>query len=127
MDTRKVHSLKKLKEKRDSLRKNLTPAEATLWLALKNSQLHKRKFIRQHSIGPYIADFYCAPEMLIVELDGQGHFDPLAVEYDAERTKRLNELGYTVVRFENKMVFKHMDMVLAEIVRHFKESAGRAV
>ena len=122
MKKNQIHTLGALKEKRDFLRKNLTPAEATLWLAIKGSKLNGRKFIRQHSIDNYIADFYCPAEMLIIELDGQGHFDPIAAQYDAERTKHLNELGYRVLRFENKLVFKHMDMVLAEIARHFKET-----
>jgi len=120
MENKKLHSLPILKEKRKALRKNLTPAEATLWTALKNSQLQNRKFIRQHSIEHYIADFYCPTEKLIVELDGQVHFDSAAAEYDAQRTKRLNELGFTVVRFENKLVFQDMPSVLNHIVSHFK-------
>jgi len=121
MKKNQIHTLGALKEKRDFLRKNLTPAEATLWLSIKGSKLNGRKFIRQHSIDNYIADFYCPAEKLIVELDGQGHLDPIVAQHDEERTKHLNQLGYTVLRFENKLVFKHMDMVLAEIARHFKE------
>ncbi len=121
MENRKLHSLSVLKEKRTTLRKTLTPAEATLWLALKNSQLHGRKFIRQHSIEFYIADFYCPAEKLIVELDGQGHFTEEGMEYDTKRTQRLNELGFTVVRFENKLVFHNMPEILHEIASHFKK------
>jgi very-short-patch-repair endonuclease len=54
MENKKLHSLPILKEKRATLRKNLTPAEAKLWTSLKNSQLQNRKFIRQHSIEKYI-------------------------------------------------------------------------
>ena len=121
MENKKIHSLPILKEKRKTLRKTLTPAEATLWLALKNSQLHGRKFIRQHSIEFYIADFYCPAENLIVELDGQGHFTEEGIEYDTKRTQRLNELGYTIIRFENKLVFHNLPEILNEIASYFKK------
>ncbi len=120
MENKKLHSLTALKEKRTALRNNLTPAEAKLWASLKNAQLQNRKFIRQHSIENYIVDFYCPAEKLIVELDGQVHFNPGAAEYDAARTARLNELSFTVVRFENKLVFQDLPGVLKEIESNFK-------
>lgn len=121
MENHKIHTLPKLKDFRTQLRNNLTPAEAALWKALKGKQLMNRKFIRQHSIENYIADFYCPEERLIIELDGQVHFAPQAMEYDQQRTQRLNELGFTVVRFENKQVFHHMQSVLDHIAAHFKQ------
>jgi very-short-patch-repair endonuclease len=63
-----------LKKARRDLRKNLTPAEATLWLMLKNKQLEGRRFRRQFSIGNFIVDFYCPSEKLVIELDGANHF-----------------------------------------------------
>ncbi|HXV09235.1 MAG TPA: DUF559 domain-containing protein, partial [Burkholderiales bacterium] len=59
--------------RRRTLRANLTAAEAVLWRAIKHSGLHGRKFRRQQSIGPYIVDFYCPVERLIVELEGSAH------------------------------------------------------
>ncbi len=50
---------KYLKKYRRKLRNNLTPAEATLWLHLKNKQLNARRFRRQFSVNNYILDFYC--------------------------------------------------------------------
>ena len=119
MENKKIHTLPVMHENRTNLRKNLTPAEATLWLALKNRQLQNRKFIRQHSIEKYIVDFYCPAEKLIVELDGQVHFNDVAHEYDTRRTERLNELGFKLIRFENKLVFRHLPELLAEIASHF--------
>jgi very-short-patch-repair endonuclease len=52
---------------------------------------------------------------LIVELDGQVHQNPTAMEYDEKRTMFLNGLGYKVKRFENKMVFDNLRSVLMEI------------
>jgi very-short-patch-repair endonuclease len=117
----RIHTLKHLQDYRSTLRKNLTPAEATLWKFLKNKQLKGRKFTRQHSIENYIVDFYCSSEKLIIELDGQVHFNAMASQYDAERSERLNHLGYTVVRFENKLVFENIEGVLDYIASHFSE------
>ncbi len=117
----KIHTLPHLKDNRKQLRKSLTPAEARLWVALKNSQLHNRKFIRQHSIRNYIVDFYCASEKLVVELDGQVHFNAIASTNDAERDLRLRELGIRVIRFENKLVFNNLDGVLRGIANCFSD------
>ena len=115
-----IHSFKHLKEKREVLRRSLTPAEATLWKALKGSKLQGRKFIRQHSIENYIADFYCAEERLIVELDGQGHLNAGTQLYDSDRDENLRALNFKVIRFENKFVFENLDGVFADIRAQFK-------
>src|SRR2546430_11027834 len=65
-----VHNVARLKPRRRELRRRLTIAEARLWNHLKESSLRGRKFRRQHSVGPYILDFYCPGERLAVELDG---------------------------------------------------------
>ncbi|TPN87441.1 endonuclease domain-containing protein [Aquimarina algicola] len=120
MKKRKIHSRKELQALRKELRNRLTPAEATLWKHLKSKQLQGRRFQRQHSIERYIVDFYCASEKLIIELDGQGHYTPQGMKKDAIRTERLQVLGFTVIRFENKMVFDQLPLVLATIQDHFK-------
>lgn len=108
-----------LRQYRKALRNNLTPAEAKLWSMLKNGNLLNRKFRRQHSIEDYIVDFYCPTERLIIELDGQVHFDTEQIALDAERDRRLTDMGYTVLRFENKRVFEDAEDVLRIIVAHF--------
>ncbi|MBC7391167.1 MAG: endonuclease domain-containing protein [Opitutaceae bacterium] len=115
----KLNNLPKLKTRRTELRKALTPAEATLWKHLQNSQFEGKKFRRQHSVGNYILDFYCPSEKLAVELDGAGHFTEEGVEYDEKRTEFLKSIGIKVIRFENENVFKCLDHVLEEIKRNF--------
>ncbi len=61
-----LNNLSYLKDNREHLRKNMTEAELVLWKVLKDKKLCKRKFRRQHSIGNYIADFYCMSERLII-------------------------------------------------------------
>ena len=42
------------------LRKEASFPERLLWSRLRAKQIGGLKFRRQHPIGPYIADFYCA-------------------------------------------------------------------
>jgi very-short-patch-repair endonuclease len=111
-----IHNLPHLAEYRDELRKQLTPAEASLWNMLKNSQLEGRKFRRQHSVGNYILDFYCPSEKLAIELDGARHFSGRGAAEDRERTAYLESKGILVIRFENKQVFDERDWV-ADMIR----------
>ena len=119
MTTNKLHTRFVMKPRRKKLRRNLTPAEATLWRSLKGSQPSGRKFRRQHSVGKYILDFYCVEEWLAVELDGEVHRNERAVIYDNERTLYLKKAGIKVVRFENFLVFDEMEYVLHRIANWF--------
>jgi len=120
VDKNQIHTRKELAQLRKELRRNLTSAEAFLWEHLKSRKLDDRRFTKQHSIGGYIVDFYCASEKLVVELDGEVHNNPEAIEYDEKRTGYLNGLGYKVIRFENRMVFDFLDSVLEGIKDNFK-------
>ena len=116
----KIHNEERLKIIRRALRSNATSAEAALWKYLQKSQLRGRKFRRQHSIGTYVVDFYCPPEKLAVELDGEVHSDPGRREYDAEREVYLRDQGIRIVRFENKEVFENLEIVLEGMAWHFR-------
>ncbi|MCW3071393.1 MAG: hypothetical protein JWO44_1283 [Bacteroidetes bacterium] len=111
----KINNRVYLKERRRSLRNNLTPAEAKLWKLIQNGKLNGLKFRRQHSLGNYIVDFYCPQFLLAIELDGQIHFNPVNEERDIKRTEYINSLGIKVLRFENKEVFEKTEFVLEEI------------
>ena len=92
----------------------MTPAEKMLWEALRNRQLSGFKFRRQHPLGPFITDFYCAEKRLVVEIDGGIH--SLQRDQDAQRTRQFNEFGYRVIRFQNEEVETNLAMVLKEIL-----------
>lgn len=115
-----MYNHKYLKETRKELRNNATSAEAFLWKYLSKSKLRGRKFRRQQSIENFVVDFYCPFEKLIIELDGEYHNRPEAMEKDLKRDKRLEKLGFTVLRFENKLVFDDLDGVLKTISANFK-------
>ena len=95
------------------LRNQATDAERALWRRLKGSQLGL-KFSRQIPIGPYICDFVCRSHHLIVELDGSQHHDQAG--YDADRTAKLESLGYRVIRFWNSEVSGNVAGVLEAIL-----------
>ena len=76
MKNQNLFNRKCLKFFRSSLRNNSTSAEAVIRNILKSKKLNARKFRRQHSIGNYIVDFFCASEKLVIELDGNPHNQP---------------------------------------------------
>lgn len=115
----KTHNRSNRKEFRRSLGSNLTPAEAQLWTLLKDAQLEGRKFRRQHSVGPYILDFYCPAERLAVELNGDTHRGLLAQERDARREKFISDQGVKILSFENKLVFESPEYILDRISESF--------
>ncbi len=98
------------------MRQVMPEAEARLWRQLRDRRLLGHKFRRQHSIGPYIADFACITARLVIELDGSQHAD--AEEADARRTAFMVAEGWTVIRFWNARVLTDVDNVLREIIAH---------
>jgi very-short-patch-repair endonuclease len=96
------------------MRHPLTPAEAKVWQRVRNQQLGV-KIRRQHPIGHFIADFYCASARLVIEIDGDTHAEPDQAEYDAARTRWLEERGYRVIRFSNNDVHANIEGVLGVI------------
>ena len=98
-----------------SMRHTATDAEHLMWQLLRAKSFINLKFRRQHVITPYIVDFYCHEISLVVELDGGQHGTDDAKEYDVERTKFLEALGLTVVRYWNHDVLGRTDVVLGDL------------
>jgi len=112
-----IHNRRPLKRIRRKLRHALTPAEATLWLHLRRSQIGGHKFRRQHSIGPYIVDYYCPAARTVLELDGATHDNPCAQARDAERDRYFECLGLRVIRVRSLDVIRNTDDVITYLVR----------
>jgi very-short-patch-repair endonuclease len=93
------------------MRRESTFNERILWRLLRNRRLNGLKFRRQVPIGPYIADFVCYSERLIVEADGPLH-DP---KKDAARDAWLIGQGFRVLRFPNDQITLCPDQVLERI------------
>jgi very-short-patch-repair endonuclease len=101
-------------ERARELRNNPTAAEELLWSRLRKSQLGGLKFSRQMPIAGHFADFACRSAKLVVELDGSQHLE-ISVA-DAERTRRIEAQGYTVIRFWNNDLTTNMAGVLEAIL-----------
>jgi len=95
------------------LRRSETPAEAALWALLRDRQLLGQKFRRQHPVGRFFADFYCAAARLAIEADGSSH-DGRALR-DHRRDAYFRRQGVTVLRFPNHLVLQQPDRVLHQI------------
>lgn len=116
----RLHSKLIFKDRKRGMRNNPTLHEALLWENLKGKKLGF-KFQRQHSIGPYIVDFYCAEGRLIIELDGEQHNQN--VEYDIERSKFFEFYKYRVLRFWNNEITSDIHPVLMKIKKYLSDLA----
>src|SRR5207344_3113431 len=105
-----------------ALRNQPTDAEKRLWHFLRAQKLRGRKFRRQAAIGPYVVDFVCFADKLIVELDGPQHLDPETIEHDEGRTNWLAAHGFRVVRFRNQERDENIRAVMDAIGRAIDES-----
>lgn len=90
----------------------MTRPERTLWALLRRNELGWH-FRRQHPVGPYILDFYCAAMKLAVEIDGPVHQEQ--TDRDQRRTTWLGKEGITVVRFSAEEIEARPAAVLAAI------------
>lgn len=97
------------------LREDSTHPEQMLWRQLRNRQICKTKFRRQHQIGPYITDFCCIEKRLVIEVDGDTHGYEKQEKYDEKRTEFLQQEGYQVVRFTNRDVTNNLAGVIERL------------
>ena len=110
-------------EQRRNLRRFATDAERVLWQHLRGRSLAGARFRRQHPLGPYVLDFYCAEARLCIEADGGQHWDPEQQTYDAARTAQLAAVGIRVLRFRNREILQERDAVLTAIAAAVKRGA----
>jgi len=70
----------------------MTGSETRLWSRQRARQLQGLKFRRQHGIGPYIVDFYCPEQFLVIEVDGDSHADADQILKDQLRDRYFQSL-----------------------------------
>ncbi len=103
----------KVKTVARQMRANPTESENLLWEHLRARRLNGFRFRRQHSLGQFIVDFYCAESRLVVEVDGPIH--QRRKEEDAIRDAFLEYRGLRVLRFTDTQVLHNLDEVLSDI------------
>jgi leucyl-tRNA synthetase len=111
---KRTSNREELLERRVYNRQNMPLAEDIVWEGVRMRRLGT-KFRRQQSFLNFIVDFYCSEVGLIVEIDGATHSTPEEISYDQYRQRKLEELGYTVIRFTNAEVIQTQDVVLDAI------------
>ena len=102
----------------------MTAAETILWGFLRTKP-GGYKFRRQHPLGIYIADFFCYPLKLVIEVDGKIHTQEDIRIRDVERQKLIEADGIRVIRFKNEEVMNHIDTVISTINAHIIEQKSR--
>ncbi len=106
-----------------AMRSAPTEAETQLWKLLRAKRLDVFKFRRQQPIGPFIADFVCMKERVIIEADGSQHIEN---ESDPRRTVFLEARGYRMLRFWNADVLARPDDVAQAIYRALMDPSPRS-
>ena len=86
--------------------------EWRLWLALRTRQVGGFKFRRQVPIPPFIADFACISQRLVVEIEGSGHE---SAAQDCARTEDLARRGWRVLRLWSSTVNGNLEWVIEQI------------
>lgn len=94
--------------------------EVLLWQRLKGKP-QGIAFRKQHPVGAYRADFYCAAAKLVIEVDGAAHDMGDRPMRDEARTKWLNGKGYQVIRVSASDVLRDADSAASSILA----AAGR--
>jgi very-short-patch-repair endonuclease len=95
------------------MRANPTEAERRLWSILRDRRFSSFKFRRQQLIEPYIADFVCLSERVIIEADGSQHSDSTD---DVRRDTYLRAQGFRLLRFWNNDILADEGAVSAAIL-----------
>ncbi len=105
----------KLVELAKHLRNNSTKSEVILWNYLKGKKMLGIDFTRQKPIDSYIVDFFCNKLMIAIEIDGYSHQLEVVYAKDIEKSRRLEELGIKLLRFQDVEVFQNIKGVLQVI------------
>jgi very-short-patch-repair endonuclease len=97
------------------LRRRMNRPETLLWHELRANRLDGLHMRRQHPIGPYVLDFFCASVKLAIEVDGGLHDLPERRERDAERGAWLGARGIRTLRVPAHVVENDIERVLTRI------------
>jgi very-short-patch-repair endonuclease len=110
---------KELKYLAREKRNNSTLGEILLWKNLLSKSRLGVQFNRQFPFENYILDFICRKLKLVIEVDGYSH--NFKHEEDNLRDKKLNDLGYEVLRISEQDVKHDFENVSRVVVFKVEE------
>ena len=90
--------------------------EVLLWQRLRGRREGHPAFRRQHPIGPYVLDFFCARARLCVEIDGGAHGFGDRPQADARRDAYLRHCGIRTIRYSAETVLEDPDGVARYLI-----------
>ncbi len=112
MDLKKYYN-GNLKDRSRYLRKHMTKAEEALWFSFLRGYIPRVH--RQRPMANFIVDFYIPKAGLVIEIDGDSHFQEGGKQKDKMRDLVLKNLNLEVLRFTNNDIFQSFDAVREEI------------
>jgi very-short-patch-repair endonuclease len=96
----------------------MTDGERKLWTELRQFRrwygIHVR---RQAPIGSYVVDFVVHERRIVIEVDGEHHFEPERQIRDRKRDEWLAGQGYAVLRFNTGEIADAFEGCIEEILR----------
>jgi very-short-patch-repair endonuclease len=101
------------------LRDEMSLPEVLLWQALRKAS-DGVKIRRQHPLGPYVLDFYCAEAKIAVEIDGIAHDMGDRPALDEVRERWLCDQDIEVMRIPAAEVLRSVSDTAEAIVRYCK-------
>ncbi len=98
-----------------ALRKKMTPAEARLWIHLRELRSEGLHFRRQSPRHGYILDFVCLDRRVIVEVDGASHADEDRARKDRVRDAVMAREGFVTLRYTNGAVLTDVEQIVEAV------------
>jgi very-short-patch-repair endonuclease len=108
-------------------RYEMTKAEACLWKFVLSGKKLGYTFNRQRPVLNFIADFMCKELKLIIEVDGYSHFIDDVIIKDEKKQNKLENLGYTVIRFQDSEILNQIDRVRIAILNCIEQIESKKI
>ena len=108
-------------------RYEMTKAEACLWKFVLSGKKLGYTFNRQRPVLNFIADFMCKKLKLIIEVDGYSHFIDDVIIKDEKKQNKLENLGYTVIRFQEGEILNQIDRVRIAILNCIEQIESKKI
>jgi very-short-patch-repair endonuclease len=114
--------MRAMTERARLLRETSTRSEQLLWESLRARKLSGTKWRRQHKMGQFAVDFFCAELALAIEIDGNVHDGQR--DRDSERQHAIEQSGVQIVRFTASEVEHDLAAVLAKLGEQISARMG---
>lgn len=96
-----------------------------MWVRLRVRDNDGITFRRQHPIGSYVLDFYCAQAKLAIEVDGSIHTIDAQIRKDEVRDAWLLSQGIETIRIPAIEIMRDPDEIALGVLLLCQERAGR--